>query len=61
MITRLKPTVHRLAGLNAFLLVASGIGLSQGPAKDPGVRAYMATDLLCKRLCIRSVEQLDGL
>jgi CxxC motif-containing protein (DUF1111 family) len=38
MITRLKPTVHRLAGLNAFLLVASGIGLSQGPAKDPGVR-----------------------
>src|SRR6266853_3649661 len=38
MITRLKPTVHRLAGLGAFLFVASGIGLSQGPAKDPGVR-----------------------
>ena len=38
MITRLKPMVRRLAGLSAFLLVVSGIGLSQGPAKDPGVR-----------------------
>jgi len=38
MITRPKPTVHRLVGLGAFLLVVSGIGLSQGPAKDPGVR-----------------------
>ena len=38
MITRLKPMVRRLAGLSAFLFVVSGIGLSQGPAKDPGVR-----------------------
>src|ERR1700730_1242142 len=38
MITRLKPTVHRLAGLSVLLLVVSGIGLSQGPARDPGVR-----------------------
>src|SRR4029077_4146010 len=37
-ITRLKPTVHRLAGLSAFLLSLTGIGLSQGPAKDPGIR-----------------------
>jgi hypothetical protein len=38
MIPRLKPMVYRLAGLSVFWLVVSGIGLSQGPAKDPGVR-----------------------
>jgi CxxC motif-containing protein (DUF1111 family) len=38
MITRLKPMVRRLAGLSTFLFVVSRIGLSQGPAKDPGVR-----------------------
>ena len=38
MITRLKPTVHQLARLTVFLVAVCGIALSQGPAKDPGVR-----------------------
>jgi hypothetical protein len=38
MITPLKPAVHRLAGVSAILLFVGGIGLSQGPAKDPGIR-----------------------
>ena len=37
MIT-LKPAVRRLAGVTVSLLVVGGIGLSQGPARDPGIR-----------------------
>jgi CxxC motif-containing protein (DUF1111 family) len=43
MITRLRRAANRLAGISAFLLAVSGIGLSQGPAKDPGLRGGPAS------------------